>query len=197
MLSYNPGIYFCPLLSKIYLSPYTFPFFSLRQPFVALSTCGLKQTQKSLNTVGIVLSSDIKTLIRDSIQGDREARAALYRQFYNYGMSICLRYSRDREEAKEIVNDGFLKIFAKLDKYDPKRSFQGWIRRIMINASIDFYRRNQKHYHQADLEAAHHIGVAAKGLSSLTEQEIMDAVQQLPPSYRMVFQSLCGRRLQT
>ncbi|MEM7372916.1 MAG: sigma-70 family RNA polymerase sigma factor [Bacteroidota bacterium] len=135
----------------------------------------------------VSLTSDIQPLIQACQEGQRDARASLYRQFYNYAMSICLRYSKDREEAKEIVNDGFLKIFAKLDKYDHRKSFQGWLRRIMINASIDFYRRNQKHYHQADLEAAKHMGVEAHGLSSLTQQEIMDAVQKLPPSYRMVF----------
>lgn len=132
-------------------------------------------------------TSELQSLIQDCRAGKREARAQIYRQFYNYAMSICLRYSRDREEAKEIVNDGFLKIFAKLDKYDRGRSFQAWLRRIMINASIDFYRRNQKHYQQTDLATAHHIGIEPEGLSGLTEQEILLAVQKLPPSYRMVF----------
>lgn len=129
----------------------------------------------------------IAKLIRDCRKGKRESQKELYRQFYNYAMSICLRYSRDREEAKEIVNDGFVKVFTKLDKYTDSMSFKGWMRRIMINSAIDFYRKNEKHYHSMDIVYAQGVSVDEEGVSKLSEEEIMNAVQQLPPSYRIVF----------
>ena len=102
-------------------------------------------------------------------------------------MSICLRYSKNRQEAEEIVNDGFIKILSNLDKYNVNLSFKGWLRRIMINTSIDFFRKNEKHYNSLDIVYAQNVSVSAEGLKKLSEEEIMNVVQNLPPSYRMVF----------
>ena len=102
-------------------------------------------------------------------------------------MSICLRYSKNRPEAQEIVNDGFIKVFTNLDKYSDTLSFKGWLRRIMINASIDFFRRNEKHYHAIDIIHAQGVMVNEESISKLSEAEIMQAVQHLPSSYRIVF----------
>jgi len=102
-------------------------------------------------------------------------------------MSICLRYSKTREEALEIVNDGFLKIFAKLDLHSRGHSFKSWLRRIMINAAIDYYRKNEKHYGSVDISYAKYESITEDALDQLSAQEIMNAVQELPPSYRIVF----------
>lgn len=131
--------------------------------------------------------NQLKSLIRGCRKGKRESQKELYAQFYNYAMSVCLRYSRNREEAQEIVNDGFMKVFTRLDKYNDSLSFQGWLRRIMVNSAIDFYRRNEKHYNHMDIVHASDVSTNADSISQLSEQEIMEAVQQLPPAYRMVF----------
>ena len=102
-------------------------------------------------------------------------------------MGICLRYSRTREEALEIVNDGFMKIFKKLDKYSPGLSFKGWLRKVMINSAIDYYRRNEKHYHSLDISHGKYETSGETILDKLSEQDIIEAIQRLPPSYRMVF----------
>lgn len=102
-------------------------------------------------------------------------------------MGVCLRYSRTRDEAIEILNDGFLKIFTKLDKYSHGLSFKGWLRKIMINSAIDYFRRNEKHYHSLDISHAHYESTNENILDQLSEQEIISAIQRLPPSYRMVF----------
>ena len=101
-------------------------------------------------------------------------------------MGICLRYSRTREEAVEIVNDGFMKIFKKLDKYSPGLSFKGWLRKVMINSAIDYYRKNEKHYHSLDISHGKYE-TSETILDKLSEQDIIEAIQRLPPSYRMVF----------
>lgn len=102
-------------------------------------------------------------------------------------MGVCLRYSRTREEAVEIVNDGFIKIFTKLDHYSKGLSFKGWLRRIMINSSIDYFRRNEKHYHSLDISHGQYETANETILDQLAEEEIIAAIQRLPPSYRMVF----------
>ena len=104
-------------------------------------------------------------------------------------MGICLRYSKTRDEAIEIVNDGFMKVFTKLDKYSKGLSFKGWVRKIMIHAAIDYYRRNEKHYHNLDISYAQYQDDPSIEtiLDKLSAEEILKAVQTLPPSYRMVF----------
>ncbi len=103
-------------------------------------------------------------------------------------MGICSRFSSGPEEAKEILNDGFLKVFTQIKRYTPDRSFAGWVRRIMINTAIDHYRKNKK-YHDKHLE----IGEledrpdTEKTLSQMHSADILKLVQCLPPSYRMVF----------
>ncbi|MCB0846232.1 MAG: sigma-70 family RNA polymerase sigma factor [Bacteroidetes bacterium] len=136
----------------------------------------MQQTEKS-----------IPDLIRDCKKGKAESQRELYTRFYNYAMSICLRYSKNRQEAEEIVNDGFIKVLTNLDKYNVNLSFKGWLRRIMINSAIDFFRRNEKHYNSMDIVYAQNVSVSAEGVKNLAEAEIMDLVQQLPPSYRIVF----------
>ena len=102
-------------------------------------------------------------------------------------MGICLRYSRSREEAIEILNDGFIKILSKIDKYSPGLSFKGWLRKVMINSAIDYYRRNEKHYHSLDISHVQYESTSDNVFDNFGEQEIIAAIQLLPPSYRMVF----------
>jgi RNA polymerase sigma factor (sigma-70 family) len=102
-------------------------------------------------------------------------------------MGVCLRYARSREEAVEIVNDGFYKIFMNLDKYSHGLSFKGWVRRIMVNSSIDHFRRNEKHYDHVDISYIKTESLTPDVLDELNEEVILQAVQELPPSYRIVF----------
>lgn len=102
-------------------------------------------------------------------------------------MGICLRYSRSRDEAIEILNDGFIKILSKIDKYSPGLSFKGWLRKVMINSAIDYFRRNEKHYQSLDISHVQYESSAETVFDKLGEQDIIAAIQLLPPSYRMVF----------
>jgi RNA polymerase sigma-70 factor (ECF subfamily) len=102
-------------------------------------------------------------------------------------MGICLRFSRNHEEAVEIVNDGFIKIFGKLNHYTKGLSFKGWLRKVMVNSAIDYYRKNEKHYHSLDISHGQYEEAAESVLDKLSEREIIAVIQSLPPSYRMVF----------
>ncbi|MGZ4089519.1 MAG: RNA polymerase sigma factor, partial [Bacteroidia bacterium] len=80
-------------------------------------------------------------LINECINRERRAEYAMYKATYSYLMSICIRYTRNSDKAKEILNMGFLKILDNLEKYRPEVPFKTWIRRIMINTLIDEYRK--------------------------------------------------------
>ena len=103
-------------------------------------------------------------------------------------MSICLRYAPNRESALEVLNDGFLKVFTRLDQYDPAQPFKGWLRRILINQAIDHYRQEIRHQHES-IEKAEQIPSieAADSLSQLAHQELIELIQRLSPGYRVVF----------
>lgn len=131
--------------------------------------------------------TELEALLDGCRNGHRTSQELLYRQFYGYGMSVCLRYTRTRDEATEVLNDGFMKVFTKTEKYDPNKSFKGWLRRIMINTALDQYRQQSKHYFHEDVEAAENATDNGTVLNRLAYEELIVLVQQLTPAYRMVF----------
>jgi RNA polymerase sigma-70 factor (ECF subfamily) len=151
----------------------------------------MPKTARAVDANKLLVNSEpdeqLAALIQACIKGDKNSQKALYKSFYGYAMSICLRYSMNREEATEVMNDGFVKVFTKLDKYDPSRSFKGWLRKIMINTALDNYRHNLKHYYQQDLETSPEIPDSGNVLSEMAYQEIVTMVQKLSPAYRTVF----------
>jgi RNA polymerase sigma-70 factor (ECF subfamily) len=120
-------------------------------------------------------------------RGEPKAQELLYRKFYGYALTVCRRYSRSHEEAIEILNDGFFKVMTRLDKYTPGLSFKGWIRRIMVNSAIDHFRAHEKHYNNIDISYIKTDDIAPDVWGQLSEEVILKAIQQLPPSYQMVF----------
>ena len=127
-------------------------------------------------------------LLYKSVRGDRKSQEKLYRQFYGFAMGVCMRYTQSRDEALEIVNDGFLKIFTKGDQYDSKFPFKAWFRRIIVNTALDFYRSQQKHYFHENIEEAYDVSSNdSSPLSQLNHEEIIGLVQRLPSGYKMVF----------
>ncbi|MFK7948147.1 MAG: RNA polymerase sigma factor [Saprospiraceae bacterium] len=129
----------------------------------------------------------IESLIKACKRGKRASQKELYKLYYSYGMSICLRYSKNRQEAQEILNDGFVKVFKNLDKYDIKLSFKAWLRRILINVAIDYYRKHHKYQHTLEIVHNQHFDESPDALHNLSVEEIMKMVHRLSPAYRMVF----------
>jgi RNA polymerase sigma factor (sigma-70 family) len=119
--------------------------------------------------------------------GDGKYQEMLYRQFYGYGMGISLRYAHNRDEAAEIMNDGFLKVFNNINKYDDKQPFKPWFRRILINAAIDHYRKNARHYHHLDEQAVDSEIVDIELINKLDIQDLMKLLNDLPENYRITF----------
>lgn len=121
----------------------------------------------------------------------RASQKRLYEMFYAYGMSITLYYADSRDEAAEILNDGFMKVFRNIKSFDESKPFKPWFRRILINTAIDHYHKHKK-YKQADSYEQHknQLSAGEKILSGIAYQEIISMIQQLSPAYRTVF-NLC------
>ena len=109
-------------------------------------------------------------------------------------MAICDRYANKQEDAVEILNDGFLKIFREIHHYKPAyadviSSFKGWLRKIMVYTAIDHFRKNQKHQMvtQLDNVGYHAPSVHEDAIDKLSYEEIIRAIQELSPGYRTVF----------
>lgn len=144
-------------------------------------------------------TSDVKPLLPDMTDShlqellakcrkfDSVSQQKVYRHFYNYCMTICYRYAQNTEEAREIMNDGFVKVFTKLDKYTQGTSFKAWMSRIMVNTAIDHYRRKQSRPQTIDIIHASHLQSSPDVVQRMTAKELMDLVQKLPPSYRIAF----------
>jgi RNA polymerase sigma-70 factor (ECF subfamily) len=127
-------------------------------------------------------------------RSERASQRQLYTRYYSFAMGVCLRYTRTRDEAMEAVNDGFMKIFRDIARFDPSKhelsgSFRGWLKRIMIHTAIDHYRATEKHQHQQDLAdvANYHPDESLTALDSMAYDELLRLIQRLSPAYRTVF----------
>ncbi len=131
--------------------------------------------------------NDLPSVLQACLTGDASAQRCLIGQFAGYAKSICLRYAAHAEEAEEIINDGFLKVFTHLPRYDPTQPFKAWLRTIMVNTAVDYYRKSQKWANQLSLDGVDVADWNDDILGEMSAREILELVQQLPPAYRMVF----------
>lgn len=126
-------------------------------------------------------------LISACIRKERWAQKVLYEEQYPKMMGVCLRYAGNQDEALDILHEGFIKVFKNLHRYEPGTALSSWIRRIMVNTAIDYYRKMVRRRTE-DIETAFDLSVPdADALSQLSEQEILQSVQELSPAYRAVF----------
>ena len=134
-----------------------------------------------------MVEEDLHQLIQGCIKQDRKCQKTLYKAFYGFSMAICLRYASDRDEAAGVLNQGFFKVFTKIETFDASRPFKAWLGRIMTNVSIDHYRANLKMAYSDDLETAEHLDDGTYTDSNLNYNDLLAMVQKLPQAYRTVF----------
>lgn len=127
-------------------------------------------------------------------QNNRESQKKIYSSFYGYAMAVCDRYVNKQEDAVEILNDGFLKIFKEVHHFSPAyddvvSSFKGWLRKIMVYTAIDHFRKNQKHHVISEMDEGlfQLPSITEDALDHISYEEIIQAVQELSPGYRTVF----------
>lgn len=136
---------------------------------------------------------DLEIHIRGCALNKRESQKTIYSSFYGYAMSICHRYTNHEEDATEILNDGFLKVFVEIYRFKPAytdtiNSFKGWIRKIMIYTAIDHFRKNVKHRMTTELNETYmHLPDGDEdALAKISHEEIINAIKFLTPGYRTV-----------
>lgn len=129
----------------------------------------------------------VTSLIKGCRKHKEASQIKLYKHFYSYAMGVCLPYARNREAALEIVNDGFLKVFTKIEQYDVSKNFKPWLRKILVRAAIDYYRK----YGERKLEVVQMTtsddSTYNEALDQLAYDDLMLIIQQLSPAYRLVF----------
>jgi RNA polymerase sigma-70 factor (ECF subfamily) len=130
---------------------------------------------------------DLPSLLQACLAGDERAHYELIRQFAGFAKSVCMRYAAHPQEADEIINDGFLKVFTHLTRYDQTQSFEAWLRTVMVNTAVDYYRKKQKWAGEVGLEGIDVADWNDDIISAISAREILALVQQLPTTYRIVF----------
>lgn len=115
------------------------------------------------------------------------AQEQLYRQFSGKMLALCARYIRDKMEAEDVLVMGFTKIFERIDQYKGDGSFEGWIRKIMVNESLTYLRRNKNMYLETDIEAADREPDYQRLEDQLEAEDLMNLIDELPSGYRIVF----------
>jgi RNA polymerase sigma-70 factor (ECF subfamily) len=140
----------------------------------------------------------LQALIDGCLKGDRRSQQAIHKMFYGKMKAVCMRYTRDSDQATDVLQEGFLKVFNNLDRYTGMGTFEGWMRRIMVNLSIDRYRRLKNDWillgEQNGIENVGDDTVdeleetdESEEIYNITPEQIIEAMQQLTPAYRTVF----------
>jgi RNA polymerase sigma factor (sigma-70 family) len=132
-------------------------------------------------------SKDLNKVLKGCSSGKIKAREELFKLYYGYVMSVALRFSSCQDNALEIANDSFLKIFMKIESHQMDKEFRAWVRRIVINTAIDRYRKDEKNNIEISLEAACNEPADESVIDDLNAEEIIKLINSLPINYRYTF----------
>ncbi|MDD6186322.1 MAG: sigma-70 family RNA polymerase sigma factor [Bacteroidales bacterium] len=135
--------------------------------------------------------SEVLQWVQDCRSGSTRAQHKLFRYFYGKVMSMCMRYAGSTDEAADMLNEGFLKVFSNLDKYENSGSFEAWLKRVVCNAALDYRRRYDKNVELVDIDEVQDSHLSDynvnDAMSKISSEEIVGLIQHLPPVTRVVF----------
>jgi RNA polymerase sigma-70 factor (ECF subfamily) len=129
---------------------------------------------------------DEKDLIKACVAGDAKAQKQVYDKYARTMFGICIRYSNSYEEAKDILQDGFIKVYTKMGQFSFNGSFEGWMKRIFINTALEFYRSNKQQYLQTDIAEADQKEHSDFVIEKISQKEILAAMNKMALGYRTV-----------
>lgn len=132
--------------------------------------------------------NNLEQIIEDCTSGVRAAQNRLYCFFAPRMLPVCLRYTGNREEAEEILQEGFIKVFMHLSQFRREGSFEGWVRRIIVNVALQRFREKARMYPVVSIkeEVVETVG-SNETFSRIGYKDLLALVQKLPPAYRLVF----------
>ncbi len=143
-------------------------------------------------------NKELAELIEGCKKGERSAQKELFDKFQPQLMGTCLRYTKDKERAKDILQDAFIKIYSNIEKFDDTGSFEGWMRRVVVNTAIDYLRKKKNDHvflgeegspeeHKDEQLDEEEDVKEEEEFKQAKAQEIIQALQELSPVYRTVF----------
>ena len=143
----------------------------------------------------MVEDKQLQQLIKGCLEGDRKAQQAVYKLLYGKMKVVCMRYTRDTDQALDVLQEGFIKVFQNMERYSGAGSFEGWVRRIMVNLSIDRFRKQKNDFlllnGSTSIEDYEDVVEDELDVESVdydfTPEQILEAMQQLSPAYKTVF----------
>lgn len=128
------------------------------------------------------------TLVNECVKGNARAQRMLFDKFAGKMMTVCLRYAKNTDQAEDVLQDGFVKVFMKLSDFKKEGSLEGWIRRIMVNTALDQIRKEVKFKGDLDIED---VGYKLENNAFIEEEmmaeDLMKLVRAMPDGYRIVF----------
>lgn len=126
-------------------------------------------------------------LIKGCLREDRDAQRELYKRFSGKMMAVCLRYAGNRMEAEDMLQEGFIKVFDNIGKFKSEGSLEGWVRRIMVNTSINKIRSQKVRFEELGEENDDFMHHDKSIIDRMSEKDILNLVSQMPSGYRYVF----------
>ncbi len=133
-------------------------------------------------------NNNLETLINGCAKGKNKARRELFNRYKRELLGICMRYARDKSEAEDILLEGFIQIYSKVKTYEGRGSFEGWMKRIIVNTAIDYFRKyRRENMHQNIDDYMEVTNPDQDAFMKLNEKEILTLIQSLPAGYRVVF----------
>lgn len=137
---------------------------------------------------------NLDILIQGCKDGKRRSQHEMFKLFYGKMLSVCMRYTKDRDTAEDVLQNGFIKVFDKLDAFDGSGSFEGWMRRIMANTAIDAIRKSKKAPLLSDDDSRfkedsidHLVESEEVSFTNIKAELAMEAISKLSPAYKAVF----------
>jgi len=121
------------------------------------------------------------------MRGSTQCQRQLYERFAGKMYAVCLRYARTQTDAADMLQEGFVKVFTKLDQFQFQGSFEGWVRRVMVNTALRAYQRRRFDAEQSGTEHLQDVSIEPDAISALSETELLNVINRLPDGYRLVF----------
>lgn len=133
------------------------------------------------------LLKDLDEIIKACKRNKPDAQRKLYELFSKKMFGVCLQYAKDYTEAEDILQDGFIKVFTKISQFDFKGSFEGWVRRIMVNCALERYRKQNLLYNVSEITDYDVRFAYDDALGEISSKELLGIIQELSPQYKVVF----------
>lgn len=131
--------------------------------------------------------TQLEDIIKGCISGKSDAQEALYKKFSGKLFGISLRYTKDYSAAEDVLQEGFIKIFNNISSFKGTGSFEGWMRRVVINTALERFRKHFQLYPISEIDESDSSFNYDNVLNDISVKDLLGLIQELPPAYKMVF----------